>query len=549
MIRHSVGPRGVVLLPANGVGIASFNVTHFSHARAEALARGTVNSIRCVSPRRTGNRFASRHTSVCSINIILCRVLANDIPFSTSDTISITLVRLRGRPGGVARVGPGVPLNVRRVYFRTVRGGPRSQCRATARVLLSLRSIVEGPGTAFSCACFISGGPAGCIFGRRGLGDTRTSTSRVTSRGSGMSPGRGGGIVATITINVIFLVTTVMNLILFVARNIGARDRGLRGFINRSCSTLISGAGCGCGFITRCRGASRCSPNVIVSRSPGTNRHMVSNSAMALGITTDTRSVSIPGYCGLALSGTRGLLRRDGLAGFGIARVSGRGITSNSIVCASPGTGSIMSTSGRVVVCISSNPSAAGLRACSIPSLSNLARDSTGTFLRGSNFGGISIRARRSAIHGNIILSRSPGTNEATARGRAVGVCISSKIAAARSAANNRFATAVGIGLPSCSNSPGSAVIIDMGNDGCASRTIGLSKSAIGLTIPTSTNDEVRLIIRLARIDRGCDNTCAVGSSGAVGISFSEDRDRWEGEGGHWEGQQFLLYKGHQYNL
>lgn len=113
VVRHSVGPNGVVVSRRNIIGIVSFNVTHTlsSSTTAVARSRNIINATRCLSPRRTHNRAISVHSSLCSTNYILCRVLANHPPFANSSTITVTcrrISRITAPPSTIIPKLPGV---------------------------------------------------------------------------------------------------------------------------------------------------------------------------------------------------------------------------------------------------------------------------------------------------------------------------------------------------------------------------------------------------------------------------------------------------------
>ncbi len=366
VIRHSMGPRGVVILTSNAVGIASFNVTHFSHDSRHAVASGTVNSIRCVDPRRTENRGASRGTSVCSMNMVLCRVLANGLPFRTRDTMSITVVRLRHSPRLPARVGTSVPGKLRRVAVRTVRGDRSGHCRSTSRVLYSLNGFEGSPSVAFSCDCFISSSPAHFINNII----ARTPGPRT---GRAATRGRGDKVVPVLANVTVTLILTVIILLVVFLPNVFNRANSavaVPGFINVGCRSVGGGARCGRGFMFGRVGhdsGDRCPMSCICTRSVGRSRGIGGNARVALCMDLKPGAGAMGSIEGGVSSIT---MDRLGTGNFRIvvARVPDRSCRVGRIVHARPTRGMGIPRNAAVAIFISANGPA---RCIGIPDIVN----------------------------------------------------------------------------------------------------------------------------------------------------------------------------------
>lgn len=143
VVRESVGPRGVLVSGRSHVGVASFNVTITLSRASVARAGALLKSIRCLSPRRTENDVTASGSSVCTLNIILCRLLDKSIPFSKRSTIDITLGRFRRPVPSVERDRPRVPRDLRGIVLGTATGRPLSHCTAYRRVVTSLSAYLD----------------------------------------------------------------------------------------------------------------------------------------------------------------------------------------------------------------------------------------------------------------------------------------------------------------------------------------------------------------------------------------------------------------------
>lgn len=70
IIRHSVGPRGVLVGSHNRIRVASFNLTGTTDRTALDSANVLLNATTCLTPRVVrGGRTATRN-SLCSINVV-----------------------------------------------------------------------------------------------------------------------------------------------------------------------------------------------------------------------------------------------------------------------------------------------------------------------------------------------------------------------------------------------------------------------------------------------------------------------------------------------
>lgn len=135
LLRRSVGPRGVLVDTSNTVGLVSFNSTDSSVLGSDAEPPG--NSLRCTTPRCCDSTPGKIRSSLFSVTIVNCRLLANAHPFD-----SRTLV-------GTARAGRALvlparhlhgchmPTTDRRTLLHTLRPGARTHCRTVNRFLRS----------------------------------------------------------------------------------------------------------------------------------------------------------------------------------------------------------------------------------------------------------------------------------------------------------------------------------------------------------------------------------------------------------------------------
>ncbi len=146
-VRESVSPSGVVVASDNGVGLVSFNVTgEMGNGGAGrdscAMSKRFVKGPGCTTPRLIENLISSRGAaaSLCTINVLLCRLLINEIPFSNRVT---RMLRVR-LAGGVPLRGMGRG-RVGRIVQVTARGEHSRHFRDTTRFQMTISGLIPLP--------------------------------------------------------------------------------------------------------------------------------------------------------------------------------------------------------------------------------------------------------------------------------------------------------------------------------------------------------------------------------------------------------------------